>query len=278
MQQEDVTSPEFFKASMATGTSDFQQKLSVAKRHTEKALALFQDQGIICIPYFHKTYPTCLLSTKYFPPLLFVKGQLPKGQNMAIVGSRHCSPLADEKTAAVARQCAEKNLGIISGLALGIDTMAHKAAISHDLYTAAILPTSLVDIYPPQNIQLSKKILERGGALISEQTPFMDPVANPFVLRNRIIAAFSEFVFPVEMKKNSGTRHALQYAVRYKKTIILCLPGATEIGKHLLYYEGIFTAIAHYKKHKYPQLKIIKSIPDISGHLLKKTIDQTSLF
>jgi DNA protecting protein DprA len=276
--QEDVTTPGFFKASMAVSNTDFHHKLSDAKRHTEQALKLFHDQGIQCIPYFHKSYPSSLLSTRNFPPLLFVKGLLPKGQNMAIVGSRHCSPLAYEKTSAVARQCAEKKLGIISGLALGIDTLAHKAALINDLYTAAILPASLDNIYPPQNSQLSKNILERGGALISEQPPFMESIAHPFVLRNRIIAALSDYIFPVEMKKDSGTRHALQYAVRYKKTVILCLPGATEIDWHLLYYEGILTAIAHYKKQKYAQLTIIKDIAEISGHLAKRSIDQSSLF
>jgi DNA processing protein len=263
---------------MAGSTSDFNQKLSEAKRHTEQALELFQHQCIQCIPYFDNTYPSTLLRTSNFPPLLFVKGLLPKGQNMAIVGSRHCSPLAHEKTAAVASQCAEKKLGIVSGLALGIDTLAHKAALNNGMYTAAILPTSLDNIYPPQNIQLSKSILESRGALISEQPPFMESIAHPFVLRNRIIAALSDYIFPVEMKKDSGTRHALQYAVRYKKTIILCLPGATEISQHLLYYEGMLSAIAHYKKQKYTRLRIIKTVSDITGLLSKQSIDQSSLF
>lgn len=250
----------FRKAAFAHSDFDFERKASYAKEKTERAMKMLNVLGINIIAHFEKEYPCQLKTLKDFPPLLFVKGTLPHIPCAAVVGSRQTSPLADAKTNFITKALINHGYGIVSGLALGIDTMAHKAALQYKGYTAAVVPTSLDRIYPSENINLSKAILEHGAALVSEQAPFMNPVANPFVLRNRIQSAFSDWIIPVEMGKESGTMHTLQYAEKQNKKIILCLPGPDEIDHHLSHYEGIIIAAQKFKKKRNPNILFTRNL------------------
>lgn len=182
----------------------------------------------------------------------------------AIVGSRQVSPLAKDKTDFIVEAFATHNYGIISGLALGIDTMAHEAALKYNLITTAIIPTSIDNIYPKENIPLASQIIETGGTIISEQAPNYAPVGNPFVLRNRIIAALSKYLIPVEMGKDSGTMHAVHYAVKYGRKLILCMPATFEIDHFLSYYDGIIIAAKKYRTKKNAKLIMVRKLNSLS--------------
>jgi DNA protecting protein DprA len=253
----------FHRASFSHSELDFTRKINYAKEKTERALKMLNAMGVKIIAHYEKDYPANLLTIKDFPPLLFVKGTLPTMPCAAIVGSRKISPLAEAKTDFIVKTFSAHHYGIVSGLALGIDTMAHKAALQNKGYTAAILPASLDKIYPLENLELSKAILDGGGALVSEQAPFLQPVANPFVLRNRIQSAFSHWVVPVEMGRESGTLYTLQYALKQNKKLLLCLPGTTEIDHHFSFYEGILTSVKKFKnKNGVVVIKDMQALPE----------------
>jgi DNA processing protein len=96
--------------------------------------------------------------------------------------------------------------------------------------------------------------------LITEQAPNYAPVANPFVLRNRIQAALSDYIVPVEMGKDSRTRHSVHYAVKYRKTVILCMPNSFEIDHYLPQYEGIVVCAMKYRTKRNSKVIIIRKL------------------
>lgn len=245
---DDYTSEKFRKASFGISDFQFERNVSRAKDLTERYLQYCERNGINITAHFDKCYPSDLRTIKDFPPLLFSKGNLPSTNFAAIVGTREPSPLATDKTDFIVKTFAEHNYGIISGLASGIDTLAHKAAIKNHLLTAAVIPTSMDNIYPKENLQLAKTIIETGGCIISEQAPNYAPIANPFVLRNRIIAALSQYLIPVEMGKDSGTRYSVHYAVQYARKIIFIKPGVEELNHYINHYDGIIICMKKYRK------------------------------
>lgn len=244
----DYRSETFRKACFASSDFQFEKNISRAKELTERYFQHCERNEIKIIPHFDQSYPSDLLAIKDFPPLLFVKGNLPAINLAAIVGTREVSPLAFNKAEFIVKSFAEHNYRIISGLALGIDTLAHKSALKLDLTTTAVIPTPIDNIYPKENIGLANRIIESGGAIISEQAPNYAPVGNPFVLRNRIIAALSQYLIPVEMGKDSGTRHAVHYAVKFGRKVFLVKPGIEELNHYMSYYEGIIVALRKYRQ------------------------------
>ena len=273
---DDYTTEEFRKASLANNIFQFESNIPRARDFTKRYLAYCENNRIQIIAHFEKQYPPGLLAIKDFPPLLFVKGNVLAVNYAAIVGTREVSPLAPPKTEYIVKTFARHNYGIISGLAQGIDTLAHEAALEFGTPTIAVVPTSLDNTYPKENAQLAARIVESGGAIISEQAPNYAPLANPFVLRNRIIAAFSNYLLPVEMGKESGTRHAVHYGFKFGKKVILIKPGQDEINNHLLNYDGIIVAIKKYRPK--PNLVVLKALSDLPEYLTKPKPNQVPLF
>jgi DNA processing protein len=255
------------KAAFAKSTYEFKKRVLAAGEKTRRTLDTYTVMGVRMLPFFENDYPATLRVLKDYPPLLFVQGQLPTLPLAAVVGTRQPSPLAGVKVAAIVRILAQKGWGVLSGLALGIDTLAHASALHSHAYTLAVLPTAIGTLYPPENEPLAEAILREGGALLSELAPGLHPVANTFVLRNRIQAALSTLVLPVEMGRDSGTSHTLAYARRYHKTIILCLPGTTEIDQHLPQYEGLLAAIKRGRRKEGSPLVVLKTWQDLAAQL-----------
>jgi DNA processing protein len=221
---------------------------SIVQKKTEMCLKYCRKNNIRILHFSDKDYPCELLKLKDFPPLLFVKGNLKGLQKCAaVVGTRNPSILAKDKVDHLVKTFSDHDYGIVSGLALGVDAMAHKAAINNKSFTAAILPVSFDKLFPKENMELAKCIFDTGGVLITEQAPNYIPVANPFVMRNRSIASLSDYLIPVEMGIDSGTRHAVNYAVKYGKKLILCKPNYYELDYYILYYEGIIVVIKKYR-------------------------------
>lgn len=274
---DDYSSEKFRRSCLANSNFQFERNIARAKELTERYLQYCERNGINIIPYFDKQYPQDLLCIKDFPPLVFVKGNLSALSYAAIVGTRQPSPLALSKTELIIKTFADHNRGIISGLALGIDTMAHEVALKYNLATATVIPTSIDNIYPKENLQLAHSIIEKGDCIISEQALNYAPVANPFVLRNRIIAGLSQYLIPVEMGKDSGTRHAVHYAVEYGKKVILIKPGTNELNHYLYHYDGIIISIKKYRKKN--NVLVVKDLPEFSSCIMKEEIEkQLDLF
>jgi len=171
--------------------------------------------------------PTPLnLRESYNPPkALYLVGNWPKQPAVAIVGSRKATAEGVEITKDIARNLAKNNITIVSGLARGIDSAAHKGALSVEGRTVAVLPCGIETIYPANNSNLAKQIIEAGGGIISEYLGDKKPYPHDFLARNRIIAGLSQLVIVVEAGIRSGSlntaRHAMEMGID-----VMAVPGS----------------------------------------------------
>lgn len=157
---------------------------------------------------------------------LYYAGALPQGRppSVAIVGSR--KPTAYGQTVAyrLANELAARGVVIVSGMALGIDGIAHQATLDAGGKTVAVLGGGLQNIYPARHQRLAEQIIANEGAIISEYPPSMPPVGWQFLARNRIISALSDVVIVVEAAARSGTLSTARWAIEQGKTL-MAVPG-----------------------------------------------------
>jgi DNA processing protein len=157
----------------------------------------------------NKEYPKLLKDIKNAPKILYYKGILPKPEEicLAVVGTRNPSAYGQQVALQISSELAKQNIIVVSGLAPGIDTFAHRAVIENKKRAIAVLGTGLDEksIYPQSNLALSKKIIEFGGCLISELPPGTCGSKFSFPRRNRIISGLSLGVIIIEAKEKSGS-------------------------------------------------------------------------
>ncbi len=184
------------------------------------------------------TYPVRELSRAEFPPLLreipdapktlYARGTLPPPhlKLLAVVGSRRYSSYGKQVVDYLLSGLASYPIGIISGLALGTDALAHEAALKYSLYTLAV-PGSGLDpsvIAPATNRPLAARILEAGGGLLSEYSPFTKAATWTFPQRNRIMAGLTHATLLIEAGERSGTLITARLATEYNREL-LAVPG-----------------------------------------------------
>lgn len=171
-------------------------------------------------------YPN-LLSTIYnSPQKLYVLGNIEnlRRKCVSIVGCRKCSDYGETKAKQIAYKIAKDNYVIVSGLAQGIDTSAHIGAIQAKGRTIAVLAHGLNMIYPAENKQLAKQIIQNGGTLISEYSIEDKFKRENFILRNRIISGLSIATIVVEAKEKSGSLVTANYALEQGREVY-AVPG-----------------------------------------------------
>lgn len=154
------------------------------------------------------------------PPALFHKGKFKPGKEkaLAIVGSRQATPVGKLQAEKLAETLAQCGFTIVSGLALGIDTAAHLGALQGGGKTVAVLGSGLDNIYPSQNVNLSRRI-EESGALLSEFPPGAVPRARNFPQRNRIISGLCLGVIVVEAREKSGALITAGFALEQGRDV-----------------------------------------------------------
>lgn len=161
---------------------------------------------------------------------------------VAIVGTRKVTLYGKTVTHQFASELAKAGVVIVSGLAIGVDAIAHRAALEAGGLTIAVMPCGLGQIYPSSHCGLAEQILEQGGALISEYPPGSNiAYKNQFVERNRIVSGMSDALLITEATANSGTMHTARFALEQGKDI-LAVPGnitsPTSIGTNNLIRTG----------------------------------------
>lgn len=160
---------------------------------------------------------------------------------VSIVGSRKVSPYGQYVTTKLARELAEQGVVVVSGLALGIDALAHRGALEAGGLTIAVLPSPLEDICPHSHQQLAMEILRQGGALISEYPEGTPPFRPNFVARNRLVAGISDALIITEAALKSGSLHTARFALDQGKDV-LAVPGnitsPTSVGANNLLRAG----------------------------------------
>jgi len=177
---------------------------NIDENQTQKIL---DQENIRCITISNKDYPN-LLKEIYDPPFaLFIKGELNNDSfNLAVVGTRKFTAYGKQITQDLVKQLASQGITIISGLALGIDSIAHESALDVKGKTIAVLGSGIDEhhIYPAIHVNLAKKIIAGGGAIISEYPPGTEPTKFTFPKRNRIIAGMSLGTLIIEANEKSG--------------------------------------------------------------------------
>lgn len=175
----------------------------------------------------NNSYPQRLKNIPDAPHEIYVLGNLePLLENscLAVVGSRKVTPYGRGVTESLVTSVAARGVTIISGLALGVDAIAHKAALDAGGATIAVLPCGLDKPYPASHRQLARRILEQGGALVSEHPVETPPLQHHFISRNRIVSALSDAVLITEAAAKSGTMHTVGFALDQGK-IVMAVPG-----------------------------------------------------
>lgn len=167
------------------------------------------------------SYPKKLQHIYAPPKILYVLGndKILNHKAIAMVGCRDCSEYGKKIAYQLAQEFARKNITVISGLARGIDTYAHKGVLFAKGKTIAIVGCGLDIIYPPENRELYKQILQNGGAIISEYPLGTKPLKQHFPARNRIISGLSDGLLIVEAKERSGTLITVEHALEQGKDV-----------------------------------------------------------
>ena len=180
--------------------------------------------GVYC--WGDDDYPTNLRSVPLAPPLLYVRGQIEARDELAVavVGTRRVSPYGREVARELGSNLAKNGVTVVSGLALGVDSIAHQAALDSGGRTIAVLGSGVDQIYPPRNRRLALQIMEQ-GAVVSEYALGAKPEARNFPPRNRIISGLSLAVIIVEAGKRSGALITANFAAEQSREVF-AVPGS----------------------------------------------------
>lgn len=187
----------------------------------------FSDEEIKILTYEDEKYPQLLKQIPDFPLSLYYKGNLQNidyNFNLAVVGSRNASENAKNALHSLISNFNNTNITIVSGLAYGIDTQAHKSAIANSLKTIAVVGCGLDIVYPAQNKNLFNEIVNEYGAVISEYPLGTPPLTYNFPQRNRIVVGMSKGVLVGEAQLKSGAMISANLALDYNREL-MCIPG-----------------------------------------------------
>jgi len=179
-----------------------------ARAVAEAEWARVVAQGASIVTFSCPDYPERLKEIYDPPPVLWVRGdvKLLSRPAIAVVGTRHPSPYGSGMAEMISRDLAVRRLLIVSGMARGIDSFAHRGALAARMPTVAVWGTGIDVVYPKENKKLAEEILASGGAIVSELPMGTFPAPQNFPRRNRILSGLSVAVLVVEASENSGTR------------------------------------------------------------------------
>ena len=208
-----------------------------------RELAIAERGGVRIFSRFDEGYPE-ILRHIYDPPLvLYVRGNLPAFDEkaVAVIGSRRVSRYGEEMTAMLAREAAAAGFTVVSGLAMGVDSIAHRAVVQASGVTVGVIGAGLLHLHPKENIPLAREIIETGGAVMTE-FPFDFPVSRQnFPRRNRIVAGLCKGTIVVEAGIDSGALITARLALESGRDVF-AVPGRVDNpqarGCHKLIKEG----------------------------------------
>lgn len=182
-------------------------------------------EGIKIVSFEDPLYPQLLKNIADPPPCLFVKGNLEvfEKPSLAIVGSRNATIYGLNVAETFAKDLVLNGMSIVSGLARGIDSAAHKGSLAVEKAQIAVLGTGIDTIYPPENKELYDKIIQKGGAIITEFPPNTPPLKRNFPQRNRIIAGVAFGTLIVEAEEFSGSLVTGRFTLETGRELF-CIP------------------------------------------------------
>lgn len=199
--------------------------LCLSDEYLNRHLRQYEQSGVQLITFNNPNYPYALKEISTPPLCLYCKGDVSLLNSFcfAVVGTRKPTDYGIVVAKQYCKELANAGITIVSGLATGIDSVAHKTALENKGKTIAVLAGGVNQIYPQTNYNLAKTI-EETNLLISEYPPNTKPLSYYFPIRNRIIAGLSKGVLVPEMGEKSGSMHTINYALEYNRDIFV-VPG-----------------------------------------------------
>jgi DNA processing protein len=223
------TKPQYIQQNLFSSTVDtiLPSTTSIQTEIIIEQIRQYEQSGIKTITILDEDYPS-LLKEIYQPPwVLFAKGNLSllgKQSKLAVVGSREATQYGRNAIRLMFPPLVKKGLVIVSGLAIGIDTLAHEYAMKNGGSTIAVIAGGFNHIYPKENAELAMEMM-RTQLVVSEYPPDTKPVRWQFPARNRIISGMSNGTFIIEAKRKSGSLITANYAVNEGREVF-SLPGS----------------------------------------------------
>ncbi len=192
----------------------------------EKVWSKIEVQGIKILTWKDEAYPQRLKEIEQPPPVLYIRGEyLPDDLfAVAIVGTRRVTPYGRQITEELSSYLASNGITVVSGLARGVDAIAHQAALKAGGRTIGVLGSGVDKIYPPEHRQLAERMME-SGAIISDYAPGTPPDASNFPPRNRIISGLSLAVVVIEAGETSGALITAEFAAEQGREVF-AVPGS----------------------------------------------------
>ncbi|MEE9277964.1 MAG: DNA-processing protein DprA, partial [Dehalococcoidia bacterium] len=227
-------------------------------------LAAIERAKVRAYTWHDEEYPPRLREIHDKPPLLFVRGSLQSQDelSLAVVGTRRVSPYGRQVTQELTRGLAQNGVTVISGLARGVDALAHQAALDAGGRTIAVFACGLDIVYPPEHTALARTIAER-GALVSEQPLGIRPRADYFPRRNRILSGMTLGTLIIEAGEGSGALHTANWANEQNREVF-AVPGRvtspTSAGANALIQQGM--------------AKLVTNVSDILEELNLQMVEQ----
>lgn len=220
---------EFYGLAESFGfTEEEKERIAVyCKRDHEEAYDVLKSSGIGFVLQEDAEYPDKMKKIFSAPRFFYYKGKLPQGKNIAVIGARNCSGYGSRVAFQIAKELAQTGVGIISGLAYGVDRAAHDGALAGRGATYGIMGCGIDICYPKCHQMVYDKMCETGGGIISEYPPGTQPLSWFFPQRNRIIAALSDGILVSEAREKSGTLITVSFGLEYGKTIY-AVPGRVD--------------------------------------------------
>jgi DNA processing protein len=205
------------------------EALLTARRTTDpdREMARVHEAGAHVLTWESENYPERLREVDDAPPVLYVLGEVAPQDSfaVAIVGTRRITPYGRAATAQLASELAQAGVTVVSGLARGVDTVAHSTSIESGGRTLAVLGSGVDIIYPPENKTLARRLVDEGaGAIISEYPLGTLPEPTNFPPRNRIISGLSLGVLVVEAGEKSGALITVSFALEQNRDVF-AIPG-----------------------------------------------------
>lgn len=255
LRESDFLADQIIPPPLASDIVRFPKDSFLKKEH-----AYLHKEGVEVITYPQESYPASLKEIPDAPFVLYVRGKIPEDIDLsvAIVGSRTASVYGTSVAEQFAARLAEAGVNIVSGMARGIDTAAHRGALRVRGVTVAVLGCGLAHIYPPENRKLFNQIIET-GAVISEFPMETLPLAFNFPRRNRLISGLSKGVVVVEAAEKSGALITADCALEQGREVY-AVPGKvdspTSKGVHNLIKQGakLVTCVEDILEDLHPQL------------------------